>query len=38
LINEIAAGSRNHRNCEENSVSDGINFRHPVLRDKRERP
>ena len=38
LISEIAEGSRNHRNCEEKSVSDGISFFQPVARARRESP
>src|SRR5271169_1779539 len=38
LISEITAGSRNHKNCEENSVSDGTSFLHPVERASRESP
>src|SRR5271165_1000723 len=38
LNSEIAAGSMNHKNCEENSVRDGTSLLHPAERASRENP
>src|SRR3954462_14337032 len=38
LISDTPAGTRNHKICEEKSVSDGVRRRQPVCRAGRRKP